>query len=102
MQVDAAAASCAASRGLSPAGDEEKDPAQEVLAQIRIATRTLWGRLRAKVKFLRNRLRNGTFKKRVARWYLRLRGKEPVFKGSIRPASLAPMRPAKPGSIVAK
>ena len=47
--MDAAAASCAASRGLSPDGEIPRDPAHEVRTQIMLVLRNTWERLLRKV-----------------------------------------------------
>jgi hypothetical protein len=58
-EVDAAASSVAASRGLGENGDKNRNPVTEVKEQVIMVVSTTWGRFVTRIKQLKNALRRG-------------------------------------------
>lgn len=68
-EVDALAASYAASKGLAKDGDKRKDPILVVKEQIYITGVTTWTRLYTRYKQARNVVKNGDIMKVVKKWW---------------------------------
>ncbi|KAJ1403767.1 hypothetical protein B484DRAFT_457475 [Ochromonadaceae sp. CCMP2298] len=73
-EVDAAASSVAASRGLTPDGDKERDPINQVKEQVILVVSNTWGRIVTRIKQWRNALKNGKIWVVVKRTVLKRNG----------------------------
>eukprot|EP00981_Chlorochromonas_danica_P014058 scaffold7245_cov197-Ochromonas_danica.AAC.18 len=66
-EVDAVAASEAASKGLSPDGDKQKDPLREVCDHVMITLKVTWQRCVTRYKQLANAFHRGDLQRRTLR-----------------------------------
>lgn len=66
--MDYVAASIAASRGLSPNGDEQKDPLQTLKEQINITLATTGFRILTKMKQFKNMIKRGEAVQHILRF----------------------------------
>lgn len=82
-EVDASASSYAASRGLSPEGDKQKDPVRIVRDQIAITLFTTWGRIVTRFKQLRNVIKQRKVMPKLKKWFSKFSNKNKNIKPDI-------------------